>query len=140
MSHRIAIKVTVIVLALYPTGLTHSALQDQSSKNSAPLIFNGNSNEDAKVGLDDVAAAGGTDKLIIMIARLGSKESSRTLSRRRLRTARAYLKHTRSVPAERIIIAEGEAVKGQGRVEAYVDGRLYRVFMMGRSRDFAPEP
>jgi len=135
----LSIATALLALTLCSWATSYSA-QEQIDQTSTPKIYNGGSNEDAKTGLDDVAVAAGSDKSIIMIAHLGTKEVSHSLSRRRLRTARDYLKYTRSIAPLRIIIAEGEPVKGQGRVEAYIDGKLYRIFVMVRNKDFAPEP
>lgn len=140
MLRNLAIKVVVTTIVFCSTAVSHSALQYQRTKPLPPAIYNGNSNEDAKLGLDDTAATAGENKLIIMIARLGNKESSRNLSRRRLQTARDYLKYTRSIAEQRIVTAEGEPVNGQGRVEVYIGGNLHMIFMMGRNKNFAPEP
>ena len=63
---------------------------------------------------------------IILIARLGEGESSRELNRRRLFNATTYLSIIKRSSIE-VIQAEGEPVKeGLGRIEIYVNGRLFR--------------
>ncbi|HYW74155.1 MAG TPA: hypothetical protein VE961_24240 [Pyrinomonadaceae bacterium] len=105
---------------------------------SETLLANGANNEDAKATLDLIAERAGRDKLIIMIARQGDGET-RTINRRRLGTASQYLQNTRGIPKERVISAESTRVRGLGKLEVYVDGKLLVVFTFRHARDFAPE-
>ena len=76
------------------------------------------------------------DKTIIVIARLGGKDSKLNLNKRRLHNVREYLtvgKHTE----QSIILAEGEPIKGYGQVEFYLDGRLIEVIKVRTNGDFA---
>ena len=74
--------------------------------------------------------------LIIFIARLGDGESRRELNRRRLHNVRTYL--TSELYWKRdlktVIVAEGERVKGYGRVEIYIKGILMDVIAAKRDR------
>jgi hypothetical protein len=64
--------------------------------------------------------------VLIVIVRLGDGETSRELIRYRLYNLRLYFKERGSrLASEKIIFAEGERVKGYGRVEYYLDGKLY---------------
>ena len=86
--------------------------------------------------LDFIAIAAeesGKDQTIIIIARLGSGESSRTLAGGRLRQVADYL--NRRVSGDRMITAEGERVRGLGQLEFYVTGKLHSVFKVRRNRD-----
>lgn len=86
--------------------------------------------------LDFVAIAAqeaGKDQTVIVIARLGSGESARSLSRGRLKQVTDYL--NRRLARERIIPAEGVRVKGLGQLEFYVGGKLNTVFKFRRNRD-----
>ena len=86
--------------------------------------------------LDFVAVAAqeaGKDQTVIIIARLGSGESSRGLSRSRLKQVADYL--NRRLARERIIPVEGVRVKGLGQLEFYVGGKLNIVFKVRRNRD-----
>ena len=113
--------------------------QQQTSK-PEPRIFHANINEDAKLGLVGVAADAGDPKIIIIIAHRGARES-RVISRRRLRTARDYLRYTHGVAAARVVTAEGAPVRGPGRLDVYIDGKQHSTFaFFKRNRDFAPEP
>jgi hypothetical protein len=105
-----------------------------------PLMVGAENNETSKANLDYLAEAAGKDKIIIFIARLGTGERSRTLNRARLRVAREYLQSTRDLPRTRLVIAEGEKLSGQGRMEAYLDNRLFMVFVFERNKNFAKEP
>lgn len=81
-------------------------------------------------------AAEGKD-LIIFIARLGDGESRRELNRRRLHNVRTFL--TSELYWKRdpktVIVAEGERVKGYGRVEIYIKGILFDAIGAERDRD-----
>lgn len=74
--------------------------------------------------------AAGENGLVIVIARLGDGEHTKMLNRRRLHNARVYLTEFdwRRGP-ETVITAEGESVKGYGRLELYVQGKLFRVLL-----------
>ncbi len=66
------------------------------------------------------------DGVLIVVVRLGDSEASRELIRRRLYNLRQYFKERGSrLVTERIIFAEGERVKGYGRIEYYLGGKLY---------------
>jgi hypothetical protein len=78
----------------------------------------------------------GKEGLIIIIARQGAGENRRDLNRRRLYNARAYLTEYLNLRAsETIVTAEGERVKGYGRIEIYIGGKLYYVLALKRNAD-----
>jgi hypothetical protein len=85
--------------------------------------------------LDLVAQRAGQEDFIIIIARLGTKETSLKLNRERMQLLADYLGNTRGVPKQRIVLAEGERVRGLGRVEIYLGGRLFTVFTINRNKD-----
>jgi hypothetical protein len=79
------------------------------------------------------------DELIIVIARLGDRESRKNLNSRRLHNVKIFLTEflvdsVRRRP-ETIILAEGQRVKGYGRVELYVKGKLYEVMKASHNAD-----
>lgn len=135
MPNYLIAKVALTIVAICFVAISSAA----QGTNAEPIVVNGNSNEDSKANLDALAQVAGEEKLIIMIARLSNRESSRRLSRQRLQTARSYLENVRAIPTRRIVIAEGEPVTGFGRIEAYMDGKLYMIFIFERNRNFAPE-
>ncbi len=79
-------------------------------------------------------------KLIIVIAHLGDGEIKSNLNRRRLHNVRTFwteyltAKGARRKP-ETVILAEGERVKGYGRLEFYVDGKLIGLLKIRRNAD-----
>ncbi len=111
----------------------------QGGKTSEPVLVNGDSNEDLKARLDLLAQTAGEDNLIIMIGRLGSKESLPNLNWRRIRTVSSYLHAVRAVSKQRVILAAGEAIRGRGRIEVYLDGKLYMIIGFARNKSFPPE-
>ena len=129
-------KASLVALAFCCIIIGHAAAQ--STKISEPILVNGDNNEDSKSWLDYLAITAGEDKLIIMIARRGSKEISPKLAWRRLKTASSYLVGERLIPKQRTILAEGEVIRGQGRIEVYLDGKLFMVIRFVRNKDFAP--
>jgi hypothetical protein len=98
--------------------------------------FDGTHCETTKAELDLVAQTAGRDKTIIIIARLGIGESSRVINRRRMGGLRDYLESARAFPPDKLITAEGERVRGLGRIELYVGGELLMVFTLKRNKDF----
>ena len=74
--------------------------------------------ESAKADFDLIAeVANQRDSNVIIISRLGKGEYSRSISRIRLSQIRDHLMMVRGYSSDRIVIAEGERVKGLGLVE-----------------------
>ena len=82
-----------------------------------------------------VAARKVSDAQVILIARRGTGEHSRGLSRRRLSSMQAMFRDWSGLET---VGAEGEPVSGLGRVEVYVAGRHFRVFLFARGK-FVPD-
>jgi hypothetical protein len=78
----------------------------------------------------------GAEGTIIAIARLGDGEMKRDLNRRRLHNVRIFLMDFgwHRDPGT-VITAEGEKVKGYGRVELYVRGNLFAALAVRRNQD-----
>lgn len=110
------------------------------AQGEGPLVVGAENNETSKTNLDHLALTAGKDKIIILIGRLGVRERSRALNRKRLHVARGYLENVRNLPRARVVIAEGEKVSGDGRIEVYLDNRLFMIFMFERNKNFAKEP
>ena len=109
----------------------------QETKSTGSIVTNDNNCESNKAYFDSVAVAAGSDGLIILIARLGNGEISGVYNRLRLHNISTYLNYIREIPNKRILRAEGERVRGRGRVEVYVSGKLMIVFTVGRNQDLA---
>jgi hypothetical protein len=75
------------------------------------------------------------DGVVIAIARLGDGESRQELSRRRLHNVLTVLTDNLGLRRERIVLASGERVRGYGRVEIYVGGKLVDALLVDRGRD-----
>ncbi len=69
---------------------------------------------------------------VFVVAHLGKGETSRYLIHRRLHNARTYLSRLGSEP---VIIAEGERVDGQGRVEFFLGSKLIINALVSRNGD-----
>ena len=75
----------------------------------------------------------GKPERVFVIARLGKGEYASRLNQRRLHNARTYLENR--LKPEIIIVAEGERVNGEGRVEFYVGSELVFISMVARGAD-----
>ena len=71
----------------------------------------------------------------IVIGRLGKGERSRELNRRRLYNVQTFLSRYKTIGAENIVVAEGEKVRGYGRVEIYVGGKLAETLAVPKNKD-----
>jgi len=77
--------------------------------------------------------------MIVVVARLGNKETRPELNRRRLQNVRAYwteylIEEYRRKP-ETVGMVEGETVDGYGRLEFYVGGKLVWVLKVRHNSD-----
>jgi len=75
-----------------------------------------------------------TKEKALVIARLGRGETNRLLNRRRLNDVKTEFGI--NWDASKIILAEGERVKGQGRIEFYLGSELMSVSLLARNGDF----
>ena len=79
------------------------------------------------------------DELILVVARPGDGDTKPRLSWRRLHNIRAYwtefLDEDHGRKPETIVLAEGERIKGYGRLEFYVGGKLVEVIKVARNSD-----
>ena len=137
--------VKILTVALVCWCLVVSPLSAQNPAAAKPIIVDAAFNEDSKANIALLAQSVNEGEGVILIARLGNDESSRNLSRQRLEVVRDYLPvnpglNRQSISDENIVMAYGERVRGKGRIEAYVRGRLFMVFVFMRNKNFAPEP
>jgi len=110
----------------------------ESQKLDLPRVFphfDGSHCETIKAELDLLAERAPQDAAIIIIARLGAGEYSRSLNRRRLKGMREYLEMTRGISKDRLIVAEGSRVNGPGQVDFYLGGKLFLRFTINRNKD-----
>jgi len=116
--------------------IAHAQAPPQPQIYGEPDGITGADCEGAMARLDFIAIAAeksGEDETVIIIARLGSGESSRGLIAGRLRQVADYL--SRRLPRDRVVTAEGARVRGLGQLEFYVAGKLHSVFRLRRNRD-----
>jgi hypothetical protein len=88
--------------------------------------------EDALAILDFTLIEGQKDKesKFIVIAHLGDGERSQRLNQKRLRDVRSYF---RQKGESRVVLASGERMKGLGRLELYVSGKLLYILAFPRN-------
>jgi hypothetical protein len=75
------------------------------------------------------------DSMVIAIARLGDGEYGQELNPRRLQNVLTSLTENLGLRKERMVIASGERVRGYGRVELYVGGKLADALLVNRGKD-----
>ncbi len=124
-----------LMLTLYWFAASQAALAQDASNETHVVRADSGSCEVNSAHLDylaqDFRSSGGR---IFVIARLGDGESSRALNRSRLEYARFYLVLNRELNADRVVFAEGERVKGEGRLELYLGSKLYLVSLAKRNK------
>ena len=139
------VHVIIVVLSLsFVSAVPYAKAQNPHlTPRSIPITVRADNHETWTAEISYLSQSIGVDEPVILIARLGNGEVSRRLNRQRLQVARLYLHVGRGLEPplkeEHIVTAEGERVRGAGRIEAYVRGRLFMVFVFERNRNFAPE-
>lgn len=113
--------------------VSHAAAQETKTPE---VFFDTYNNCESNISwLDHVHSEAGSDGLVIAIARLGDGEQSRRLNQRRLHNVRLYLEKVRGRAPKTIVTAESDQVRGRGRVEFYVGGKLKGALSVGRGED-----
>lgn len=124
-----------LALAAYP-----AVAQDKSEQPSSRTFEMVKEPTNCEFHIATLGAAhhrAGNGGLIVFIARLGDGESRTNLNRRRLHNARTHLTdYSWQRDPKTIVIAEGERVRGYGRIEIYVGGKLFDTLMVARNMDF----
>lgn len=77
-----------------------------------------------------------SDSRLFVIARLGTGETRQRLGHRRLHNVRAMIESDGPLDPAKLVTAEGERVKGPGRVEFYLGSELVIVATFRRNADF----
>lgn len=109
--------------------LANSALAQKNDKN-VPAKIEPRPCEFNNLVLERANREAGQDSLIILIARLGKKDTQKEISSKRLYTTWAYLtKYSNLRKSESIITAEAARDNKQyyGGIEIYVNGKLFDV-------------
>jgi len=73
----------------------------------------------------------GEDSYVIVISRLGDGERSHKLNHNRIKTVRGFMKSM----GGKFVVAEGERVRGYGRLDLYVGGRQAFVLPLRRNKN-----
>ncbi len=123
-----------LLLCISPRGASN--VVSRTAKQSPPPIAAPTNCESNAITLDTVHQMAGEDGLIIAIAHLGSGEQRRGPNRRRLNSVVVHLT-ARGLKRSRqtVVAGEGERVKGYGRVDLYVAGKLVAVLAAERNRN-----
>ncbi|MBC7796351.1 MAG: hypothetical protein H7Z37_05735 [Pyrinomonadaceae bacterium] len=73
--------------------------------------------------------------VLILVARLGTGETSRTWNQRRLYNTKRALEENINIPAEKIVATEGERINGFGRIECYWNGEFIGALVVRKNAD-----
>jgi len=123
----------IAVFCLSYAVLSYSALAQNPPSETQIVRADANACELNNLYIDYFAQdARSSGERVFVIARLGRGETSRTINRDHLGYARFMLTN-KDVRPERLVIAEGERVAGEGRVEFYLGSRLYLVSLAKRN-------
>lgn len=134
-SMRVLIHSVVLGLLLASTSVSLAQSASPPANVQLPQVILGTCEDNVSL-LSNAHHLASTDGTIIAIARLGDRETSRELSRRRLHNVRVYLTEFgwHRQPGT-VITAEGERIKGYGRIELYIKGGLFAVLEVRRNQD-----
>jgi hypothetical protein len=137
MSHNYSATLLLVLwLTLAGSSISVKGQKDESVTRSAEIEIKPTNCERHILILEDAHHAASKDGLIILIARLGNGENRQDLNHRRLHNARFYLTQYLNLRApETIVTAEGERVKGYGRIEIYISGKLHDALALKRNAD-----
>ena len=132
--HKARIKFLIaIACVVLATGRSGAQTSDAPEK----YVEIANNCESNIARLDNIHSMADKEGLIIAIARLGNGEWRSDLNRRRLHNLKLWLKEIRGREMKTIITAEGERVRGRGRIEIYIRGKLVDVLGLGKGEDLA---
>lgn len=76
-----------------------------------------------------------SDAVLIAIAHSGDRETSGKFNYRRLYNVREFLKDRAAILGDKVIVAEGERVRGFGRVEFFLSGKKIGALLFARNKD-----
>lgn len=82
-----------------------------------------------------VQDARASSERVFVIGRLGKRETSRLLNRRRLHIARNHLVTSGRLNKDFVVFAEGDQSDKEGRLEFYLGSKLYLVSLIERGKD-----
>jgi hypothetical protein len=132
------IKFLLFTCALILIGVVKVSAQADSLTLAADKTVSKPTNCEFNISVLDAAhSKAGSDSLVIIIARLGDRENRRNLNHRRLHNIRTYLKDFVGRDTRITITAQGDRIKGYGRIEIYVKGQHFYTLMVGFNLDFA---
>lgn len=78
--------------------------------------------------------------VLIIVARLGKGETSRSFNQRRLHNALQYQIDRIKIAREKVILTEGERITdGLGRLEFYLNGKMTGSLLIQKNRDFCTD-
>lgn len=116
--------VALFIFASVPTGLGQDRAAVVELKSAGCEIDEANFD----VVRVDALERLGENGFLIAVARLGIGDKRRNLNRSRLSSTKEWLRNA-AFPIDRLVLAEGERVSGNGRVEFYIGGKLTHVIL-----------
>jgi hypothetical protein len=98
----------------------------------SPIIMKDTKCEENAAMLDGTVSGLKEGSSIIAVARLGNSEKSAIYNLRRLKVIKDFISLTKY--SKLLVTAQGERIKGRGRVEIYMNGILGLVFELSRNK------
>jgi len=119
-----------LLLVLLPV-ILFSLVSAQTQTDVVELKSNGCEIDEANFSVvwNDAKEIPNGNGFLIAIARLGDGDKARNLNQKRLSATKEYIVDRIGFPVSQLILAEGEKLKGNGRVEFYIDGKLTHVIL-----------
>lgn len=121
---------TLLILTLTPSGSIPAHGQGHSEGSVDVMKPTNCETDEASFNVVRLAAEEGlgAGELLIVVARLGEGEKLRGLNRKRLGSVREWMTINNFLRG-RMLFTEGERVRGSGRVEFYIGGKLTQVIL-----------
>lgn len=128
-------KFTFIILVFLASSLVVADFAFAQTVVDEPFIVESNSSGESSSSIIDQMAveAKQSGERLFVIVRLGTGETNRRLSFVRLYNTRQYVSD-KSFNPQKLVFAEGESIKGEGRIEFYLGSRLRLVLLAPRNK------
>ncbi len=128
---------TKLLTLIFVLLISYKSLMAQSKTSETPVVKgDANACEINAAWFDRLAnTLRENDERLFVVARLGKGEVSRDFNRRRLSNVRIYFQNNWKIDEKRMVFAEGEKIREEGRIEFYIGSKLMLVSLVKLGRD-----
>jgi hypothetical protein len=106
----------------------------QSGAVDEPVILPSNDSGELSASVIDGMRSTIGDERLFVIARSGTGETKSRITRNRLAYAKWFMLVRTGFNRQTSVFAEGEPIKGEGRIEFYIGSRLHLVILAPRNK------